>query len=344
MKVIAEKSDPRQVVSHLSQVRFTTACVAGALLLGLLSVPVYADRDLSSAVAQPATGIIDNSDPAWTWSGMSEISDPQFHGGTAHAGKAGTYGVYTFHGTSVNVIGLSGSTLLIEKRPRRLGSATVTIDEKTYPLVSLKSAEPDFQHSLLKVSGLPDGNHVIKIEASTDWIVIDDIVASTEAQPQAANTAGDPGKLYRIFPKSAVNKFLQTADVSLADSAAIEIGAADQSHSQIWRVVSVGNGCYRISPLNAPGQAMTLSHSVLTDESNKGQLNPIIIRKYAGATEQKWVIIPAVDKWYQIGSPSNPSLHFNVWNWDKFVVGYIRGNNGFDDNELWGFLPVAEPK
>ena len=309
-------------------------------------MPSYADRELPHVTTDdsgtPATGTIDDSDVAWTWVGMTEISDPQFYGGKAHAGGPGTSGIYTFNGTGVSIAGFAGKALLVDKRPRRIGSATITIDGKVCSTVSLKSTDADFQHVMFSTSALPSGNHVLKIDAASDWIVIDFIKAST-TEPAHTETDSTPGKLYRIFSKELPVRCLQTADVSLGANAAIEIGPADRNRSQVWKVVSLGNGAFRISPADAPGQALTLSRSALTDETNQGRLNPIIVGKYTGAPEQKWLLTPVDGQWYHITLPTDPAMHFNVWNHDKYVAGYHRMDSNNDDNELWNFVPVAAP-
>jgi uncharacterized Zn-binding protein involved in type VI secretion len=310
-------------------------CLAALLALTSFAAPgVRADRSLVPVPDSGTVTTVDDQDAGWTWSGMAEVDDPQFHGGTAHAGGEGTYCAYTFHGTGVKVIGLGGRSIALGGHRRTLGSAKVTIDGK--PVAWQPAGTPaDGLVTLFETSGLTDGNHVLSVAADGGWIVIDDIQI-VEAQQQAASK-DDPsqGRLYRLQPRNAPGKFLETVSNVYDDGTRTEIRSAQPGSRQIWRIASVGNGLFRISPQDAPSKALTFS--------NDKDSNDIAAAVYtwSGAPAQEWTFKPQGDGYYEVLSAVDNThcldVQYGGTNDGTFALAFPY-NGG--DNQKWQFVPV----
>lgn len=309
-------------------------CLAVLFALTLFGAPPSrADRSLTPDAGAGTATVVDDQDAGWTWSGMAEVDDPQFHGGTAHAGGEGTYCAYTFHGTGVKVIGLGGKSIALGGHRRTLGSAKVTIDGKPVAWQPA-GAQTDGIVTLFETSGLTDGNHVLSVAADGGWIVIDDIQV-IEAQQEASKDDPFQGRLYRLQPRHAPGKFLETISNVYDDGTRTEIRSAQPGSRQLWRVTSIGNSLFRISPQDAPNKALTFS--------NDKDVNDIAacVYTWSGAAAQEWTFKLQGDGYYEVLSA--------VDNTHCLDVQYSSANDGAlalafpyngGDNEKWQFVPA----
>jgi uncharacterized Zn-binding protein involved in type VI secretion len=300
------------------------------------AVPSLADR--MPGAAPPNTTVIDDQDAGWTWSGMAEVDDTQFHGGTAHAGGAGTYGAYTFHGTGVKVIGLGGRSVTLGGHRRTLGNVNVSIDGKPVAWQPAAGAQTNGMVTLFETTGLSDGNHVLSIAADGGWIVVDDIEVS-EIISAAGDHGTEEGKLYRIAPRSVPDKFLEIAGTTYADGSRTEIHSALPGRRQIWRFVALGNSRFRISPAEAPDEALTMTNDKDTNDKSAG------LYAWSGAIAQQWLVTPTDSGYCRISSAIDNTLSLNVQYQGTtdgtFVIVY-GWQGGGATNEQWLCLPAGK--
>jgi len=171
-------------------------------LVALSSIPAAAFADgASHAVSVVKPVIIDDSNSGWTWSGMDEIDDISFTGGTAHAGPIGSSGVYTFHGTGVKVNTTLAPDVLASGRRHKMGKLKVTIDGVEKTVANLASPEAQFDMCICNISGLEDKNHVLQVEPKDGWAMIDGITVLAQGVNDAApgKDAFDPKKSHVSF-------------------------------------------------------------------------------------------------------------------------------------------------
>jgi len=140
----------------------------------LLSMPMTALAN-GASLDQTAAAKIDDGNSGWTWSGMNSVSDPGYTGGAAHAGGIGTFGIYTFQGTRIQVYTMSGPAVVVNGRPHKMGKLRVSIDGKIKSTVSLLQTDQSFEVQACDIPGLSDGNHVLQVEPVGGWVVVDEI-------------------------------------------------------------------------------------------------------------------------------------------------------------------------
>ena len=197
--------------------------LAGVVVTQLCG-PVIADKlpDGSSQLPSPtqaapaAPTTIDDSNTGWTWSGMSEFDDPGLKGGTGHAGMSGSYGVYTFTGTHVQVYAMGGPTVLLGGKRHRLGKLKVSIDSVEVGTFDLDRPEPTFDLMVCDAPGLKDGNHVLEVDPVSGWATIDYIKVIPDApRPDAPQSpGGDPPNSGRVVFFDPMNGFDLISDKS----------------------------------------------------------------------------------------------------------------------------------
>jgi len=122
-----------------------------------------------------ASTLVDDAEAGWIWNQTVEYSDPSLQGGRAHAGGPGSYGAYTFHGSGVDVLCMTGPSLQIDGRVHRFGHARFSIDGK--PVLTANSSSVDSQYgvALFHVQNLTDAVHVLQVEPEGGWVVVDSI-------------------------------------------------------------------------------------------------------------------------------------------------------------------------
>lgn len=136
-------------------------------------------------------GAIDDAALGWTWHGMVETDDPQFIGGSGHAGGPGTWGIYTFRGTGVTVFGLGGPYVKIPGcRRQAMGSMKILIDGFLKADESLARNQFEYNLGVYTTDDLPAGYHVLQIVPEDGWIVLDYITVERGGPQMAAETSG----------------------------------------------------------------------------------------------------------------------------------------------------------
>jgi len=138
----------------------------------------------------PVDGIIDENAPGWVWRGSVAVSDPMLHGGAAMAGGPNCYGSYTFQGTGVEVFCIKGPAVTADGRAHKSGRIQVSIDGKLRSETSLYSSTSQDNVSAFKIDNLPNGNHVLELEAAGGWIAVDYIKVAVPAAISGTGGAG----------------------------------------------------------------------------------------------------------------------------------------------------------
>lgn len=278
-----------------------------AILLMLMPPALRADN-----VPTATNGIVDDSDAGWTWSGFVEYDDPELHGGTGHAGGPGSYAVYTFHGTGVEVYAMRGPSIDIDGRRHRMGTMQVSIDDQVKGDPSVQYDSDDYDFQAFTADGLPDGNHVLKIDPKGGWVVIDYIRVHTGGQTvdQAddsskpkADVVGPPVVIpagdYRLYPRISPSSDLDDKDWLTTDGNPLQIWAnqPDKRQNQWFHVTPLGQGKYWMAPLVATSEAVTM-----LEPDNDGVIHAGIWHNIENPA-QVWVITDTGDGWCRL-SPS----------------------------------------
>jgi hypothetical protein len=278
------------------------------------------------ATTEPGSGLIDDSDPAWIWSGMETYTDPNLHGGAGHAGGPGTSATYSFHGTAVDVIGLAGPSILVDGRPHVMGTAVVTIDGKTVSTTLMLESDVVYAASMAHVAGLPDGNHVLRIEARDGWIVVDYIKATLT---QGGSVAG--------------SCMLVNAQTGLA--AGITIGSTSAGHlvqasiragaQQLWALQPAVDGYYTLK--NESTGLYLASH---LDQN----VTWAVLAGPTGGAEQEWRVDSAGQNLCTLTNRAS-GYCLNVFNQSTSAGSWLNLDTAHpgDNFELWSMRPVAGP-
>jgi len=325
------------------------------LILGVIAIVAFISKAAAERVPssnsppQPAptstTQTVDDADPGWIWHGMEDYSDPDLHGASGHAGGSGSYGAYTFAGVGVDIYGLSAPATEVNGRIHKLGSVQVTIDGKPSSSVVEKGTATSYGFLIARIDGLSNGNHVLQIGPDSGWGVVDYIVvhktvsaADAAAMLEAANRPLIPAGYYRLIPQSAPDKYLEVSDPSCPDGAIVQIYKDTPTHQQVWHIVPLGGERYRLSPSNAPDEAISVPN--LTPELDDPQ---VVIWKYTGDPRQQMSITPADNGFVRIGPITNPNevlnVFFNMTSDGTKIIGYqwLAGSK----NEVWWLERVS---
>jgi len=238
--------------------------VAVALCLLASNQPYcYADT-VPSTTSPQASGVVDDGVPGWTWSGMVEVGNPEFHGGTSHAGGSGSNCAYTFKGSGVEIYGMTGPTVTVDGHGHKLGSADVLLDGKPVGAIDEKGSAEEIGAVLKQISGLSNENHVLQLKASAGWFVVDYIkvtgrdLADSE-RVHSKITSLIPEGDYRIIPGSSTNQCLGVVDNGSQDGALLEINTLTAGHERTWHIEPLGREHYRMTLYSAPDQCLCIS-------------------------------------------------------------------------------------
>ena len=262
--------------------------------------------------AAPSTppGQVDDNAAGWIWRGMDEVEDPQFMGGTAHAGGGSAYCAYTFKGTGIQVVGMGGATVTIDGRAHKLGKAIISVDGKQVATTSLQRSDSTYALPLASGTGLADRSHVLEIAADGGWIVVDYVSVTTpgSAPVAAVPTTGTiPDGDYRLHPKHAPTMCLDVATIAV-NGVEININHPSTERPQVWNVKSLGGGRYEVTSAVAPSLALTLVPPSPADGAPKAHLYG-----YIGDPAQQLLITPTSDGFYRIAPSSNGSTVLDVF-------------------------------
>jgi hypothetical protein len=293
---------------------------------------------------------------------MAAYDDPLLQGGSAHAGGPGTSGTYTFHGTAVDVYGIRGPSVTIDGQIHPLGTVAVLVDGRTVGLATLESPGYSYHVLICHAGNLGAGNHVVEIQSQDGWAVVDYIeaidtsptqpapgaYAGERAQqngstavasggtgaaasqpgsaPGAASASAPPAALttgsYVIYPGNAPARCVETA--GLTDQSQIDIYSPGPDRHDVWRITALGQQRYRISPADAPNEALTVARA--------GPLNAgvatVALYAYMGDPAQQWIIQPAF----------GPYFHVYVMGQTTAVLG-VNAHGSANGTLLVGFPP-----
>ncbi|MEO7717398.1 MAG: LamG domain-containing protein [Capsulimonas sp.] len=149
-------------------------CMAFGCLLSVIGANV------AHAVTDPnedgaAATVVKNDAAGWMWYSMDPYENPALPDGAAHAGGPGSYAMYTFQGSGVDVYGMRALTIVVDKRSHRVGKVKVTIDDQDQGTVDLGVKEADYHSKIFSIKGLAGGNHVIQISPVGGWAVVDSL-------------------------------------------------------------------------------------------------------------------------------------------------------------------------
>jgi len=167
--------------------------------VAILSMGGLTNRSSALAVTDRAT-IVDDADSGWTWNQMTSLEDIGLAKGSGHAGGPGSYGVYTFSGTGVDIYVMRGSSVSVDGHVHRIGKLKISIDGHEKADVSLTATATDYNVSAFNVTGLPSKLHVLQIEPESGWAVVDYIRVSADGSPDANPSVevpmAEPGILF----------------------------------------------------------------------------------------------------------------------------------------------------
>ena len=149
------------------------------------------------AVSKPAaaadlaasTGDSGGAGENWIWSHMVDYDDPGLQTGHAHAGGPGSYGVFTFTGSGIDVYGVACPIVTVDQKTHRTGKVKISIDGKVQSVISLASADVDFHHKIISIAGLSNGNHALEVEPLEGWVIINSVNVQTGASTSSAPVA-----------------------------------------------------------------------------------------------------------------------------------------------------------
>lgn len=302
-------------------------------------LPAESDRIATDSVSQ----YIDDSQAGWIWSGMAVSDDPEMHGGGAHAGGSGAYGVYTFHGTGIEVYGIACQTITVDGRSHKMGHVKISLDGKPVGGLDTSRPGPVYDFNLFSTAGLADANHVLQIESTGGWIVVDYIKVMSkdaESETEVVNQLGAPIRAgyYRIFPRLDSTMSLSTDTTRPVDGSIVEIDHRSRDHVQVWKLIPVSSDRYRLTPLGARAQGLTLLSEIVSDYAGAqtGTWH------YGSLPAAQWYIEPTKDGFYRISPAIDPSRALDVDHGamkdGSNVIGY--GWHG-GENQQWGLAPVT---
>jgi hypothetical protein len=175
----------------------TSAALCAALVLSFVAGRASMAFNMQAVVVSN----VEDSQPGWTWSGMVEADDDAFSGGTARAGGVGSYGMYTFTGTGVQVFGFRSPDIVVDGHHHKSGKLRVSIDGHEKTVTSVNVDDREYNSSLADIEGLSSGIHVLQVEPVGGWAAVDYIrVTSGDATVAAPESAGDLGKVAIFDP------------------------------------------------------------------------------------------------------------------------------------------------
>ncbi|MEO7717397.1 MAG: LamG domain-containing protein [Capsulimonas sp.] len=153
-----------------------TAVVFAFTSLALSGANAVTDPNADGAAASAT--VIKNDAAGWMWYGMEPYENPALPDGAAHVGGPGTYAMYTFQGSGVDVYGMRALTMVVDKRSHRMGKLKISIDDKEQATIDMGAADADYHAKVFSITGLSAGNHVLQLDPVGGWAVVDSLVIS----------------------------------------------------------------------------------------------------------------------------------------------------------------------
>jgi hypothetical protein len=120
-----------------------------------------------------------------------------------------------------------------------------------------------------------------------------------------ANTGIVSGSTYRIVAATNNSSVLDVTNGGTASGTFVELYAySSGSTAEEWTVTSLGNGYFKLEPLNAPTEALSASGT-----ANYSQVE---ISTYDAASSQQWQILSVGGGYYSLAPASAPSMRLDV--------------------------------
>ncbi|BDI28344.1 hypothetical protein CCAX7_003950 [Capsulimonas corticalis] len=186
--------------SFWTAIRVAAVCALAGTTLG--AAQAVTDPNVDGGAGSAATGTVVKNDAAgWMWYGMIPYENAALPDGAAHAGGPGTYAMYTFQGSGVDVYGMRAMTVVADKRTHRTGKVTISIDDKEQGTIDLGDTNIDYHAKIFSITGLAAGNHVLQVNPVGGWAVVDSLVISSapgETSSHDASAAAEVGKSHLV--------------------------------------------------------------------------------------------------------------------------------------------------
>jgi len=294
--------------------------VAVALFLSIASATSCVALNDSSTT--PATGIVDTHASGWIWHGMSVIDDPGLHGGSGYGGGPGTYGAFTFQGTSVAVSAMRGLSINVDGRTHKIGAVKIKIDGEEQATVPLNRPAMEYGATVYSKSGLVDKLHVMELDADGGWVVVDflQIGATPGSTPADAPNANR----YLI-----VNGFSGLAVAVGTDGHIVQATADDRIATDTWTMEqdTAGRSLFRNS---ATGQWLAAAGDSQWAAPSDQHASPFAA----------WTVTPAATGYVTLRNAARGYV-LNVFDRSKYTGAWLNVNDaaGLDTQE-WSITPV----
>jgi hypothetical protein len=248
---------------------------------------------------------------------MSACNDPAMSGSAAMAGGPSTDGTIPFHGGGVIVYGLTGATVQVDGHRHRIGSVRVSIDGQVRTMASMQRSDTEPDTDVTSVTGLPDGDHTLKIEPVGGWIAVNSIKVlpgatptpsdkpAASAKPDDGPTLGDvPDGYYRLVPVNAPTMTLDVKDNKTFDGTPMQLWTGNTSikqPNQWFYFTQVSSGHCRITPVSEPGESMSALPG-----------GGVALWHDAGNDAQLWLLIPLANGEWRLSPASQPDLALSL--------------------------------
>ncbi len=114
------------------------------------------------------------------------------------------------------------------------------------------------------------------------------------------------GTTYTIVAATNNSSVLDVTNAATASGTNVELYANNGTTAEQWTVTSVGNGYYKLVPVNAPTLALSVGGG---DTANYSQVQVV---SYTGASSQQWQIISVGSGYYSLEPANAPAKRLDV--------------------------------
>ena len=274
--------------------------------------------------APPASGVVDTHASGWIWHGMSVVDDPALHGGSGYGGGPGTFGAFTFKGTSVVVSAMRGLAVTVDGRAHKIGAVKVKIDGEELSTISLSQPATEYGSTVFSKAGLADKLHVLELDADSGWAVVDFLQVG--ATPGSTPSTTDKAKFYLIVNRYsglavAVGSDGHIVQTAANDRDAVDTWSSEQDSTGRWLFRNVATGRW----LAAAGDSQWAAPSDQHD-------SPFAV----------WTMTPASPGYVTLKNAGRGYV-LNVFDRSKFTGAWLNVNDaaGLDTQE-WAITAIKQ--